>query len=309
MVEGYELFSTNMMLELPGLLGLAVVSSIARISLQHLKHENIMLGMNNESIGTDPVTSVLEESQLRNSLEIELSRSRRFRRTFAFVLVGIDEMRQRFDYRDQAVWQASFAATADLLRGTRNNVDRIYRYGPAGFALVLPESGPKDVDGLVRRLRRVARNEKPSESEPGGPLPTHYGATFFPTCATTVDDLIRRAEIALRIADNNANRVQLDGATAPEMPPVETLRQRDSDSSPKEFNRQPSLPELSTATSLRVIEPATSGAVPAEPAATDESVVASPDLEPVTAIEAPAALVAAEAETLPPVLEGCPGHR
>ena len=127
MVEGYELFSTNMMLELPGLLGLAVVSSIARISLQHLKHENIMLGMNNESIGTDPVTSVLEESQLRNSLEIELSRSRRFRRTFAFVLVGIDEMRQRFDYRDQTVWQASFAATADLLRGTRNNVDRIYR--------------------------------------------------------------------------------------------------------------------------------------------------------------------------------------
>ncbi len=73
--------------------------------------------------------------------------------------------------------------------------------------------------------------------------------------------------------------------------------------SPKEFNRQPSLPELSTATSLRVIEPATSGAVPAEPAATDESVVASPDLEPATAIEAPAALVAAEAETLPPVLE------
>ena len=61
MVEGYELFSTNMMLELPGLLGLAVVSSIARISLQHLEHENIMLGMNNESIGTDPVTSVLEE--------------------------------------------------------------------------------------------------------------------------------------------------------------------------------------------------------------------------------------------------------
>jgi diguanylate cyclase (GGDEF)-like protein len=173
----------------------------------------------------DPETGVYDERQLRISIEAELSRSRRFGRTFSLVLVGIDEMRQRFDYRDEALWKQSFTATADLLRGTRHNVDRVYRFGDDGFALILPESGPDDVNGLVRRLRRVARRARPAEGEPGGPLPAYFGATFFPVCATSTDDLLRRAEIALRIADKNANRVQLDSAEAPEMAPVETMRQ------------------------------------------------------------------------------------
>jgi diguanylate cyclase (GGDEF)-like protein len=225
LINDYELFNLNMMLELPALLGLAAVSCVARISLSDLEQENLKLGMRAETVGVDPVTGVFEETQLRPSIETELSRSRRFGRGFALVLVGIDEMRQRFDYRDEEIWEASFSATAELLRGTRNNVDRVYRFGPAGFALILPESGPKEVTGLVHRLRRVARKAKPAESEPGGPLPAHYGATFYPTCATATDDLLRRAEIALRIADGNASRMQLDGAEAPEMPPVETLRQ------------------------------------------------------------------------------------
>jgi diguanylate cyclase (GGDEF)-like protein len=226
MEEEYALFNTNMMWELPGLLGLAAFASFARVALRELEEEHLLLGLNGDAaMGLDPQTGVYDESQLRISIEAELSRSRRFGRTFALVLVGIDEMRQRFDYRDEASWQESFNATAELLRGTRHNVDRVYRYGSSGFALVLPESGPNDVNGLVRRLRRVARKARPPEGEPGGPLPAYFGATFFPACATSTEDLLRRAEIALRIADKNANRVQLDSAEAPEMPPVETLRQ------------------------------------------------------------------------------------
>jgi diguanylate cyclase (GGDEF)-like protein len=275
LVNDYQLFDLNMMLELPALLGLAAVASVARISLSDLEQENLKLGMRAETVGVDPVTGVFEETQLRPSIETELSRSRRFGRGFALVLIGIDEMRQRFDYRDEEIWQASFAATAELLRGTRNNVDRVYRYGPAGFALILPESGPKEVTGLVHRLRRVARKAKPAESEPGGPLPAHYGATFYPTCATATDDLMRRAGIALRIADNNASRMQLDGAEAPEMPPVETLR-------------QPELPEVvampavesggSVSPVLRVLEPSTAQIEPySETAGTSASEEALPN--------------------------------
>jgi hypothetical protein len=91
--------------------------------------------------------------------------------------------------------------------------------------MILPESGPNDVNGMVRRLRRVGRKARPPEGEPGGPLPAFFGATFFPACATTTDDLLRRAEVALRIGDKNANRIQLDSAEAPEMLPAEAMRQ------------------------------------------------------------------------------------
>lgn len=285
LVDDYVLFGTNMMLELPGLLGLAAVSSIARISLRDLEQENLMLGMNAESAGIDPVTGVFEESQLRSAIEAELSRSRRFGRTFALVLVGIDEMRQRFDYRDEEVWQASFASTADLLRGTRANVDRVYRFGPAGFALILPESGPKEVSGLVKRLRRVARKVKPAEGEPGGPLPAHYGATFYPTCATATADLLRRAEIALRLSDNNATRIQLDGAEAPEMPPVETLRQAGPETAPP----APVLKtETTAASALHVVEaPAAEIEPEATPVVVEELIPATE-----TASEAPEPVLA-----------------
>ena len=229
LVEDYSLFNTNMIWELPGLLGLAAFSALARISLRELEEEHLLMGLGSAAgPGIDPQTGVFEESQLRISIEAELSRARRFGRTFSLVLVGIDEMRQRFDYRDESAWNESLAATADLLRGTRHNVDRVYRYGPAGFAMILPESGPKDVNGLVRRLRRIAHRSRPAEGAPGGPLAAYFGATFFPTCATSTDDLLRRAEIALRLADKAPNRVKLDGAEAPEMPPVETLRQLES---------------------------------------------------------------------------------
>jgi len=224
-LEDNVLFGTNMMLELPGLVGVGLFAHLARRSLALLENEHLLLGSQGEiAQGIDPDTGVFCETKLRPAIDAELSRSRRFGRTFALVLIGVDQMRQKFDYRNAADWDASFSATAQLLKGTRANIDRVYRYGPASFAMVLPESGPKEVNGMIRRLRRVARRAKPAEGEPGGPLPVHFGATFFPHCATTTEDLLKRAEVALRIADGNANRVHLDGAEAPEMPPVETLR-------------------------------------------------------------------------------------
>jgi GGDEF domain-containing protein len=226
-VEDYKLFNLNMILELPGLLGLGAFATFARESLRLLEQEMLLVGSDRDIVsGMDPKTGVYKENRLRPDLEAELARSRRFGRTFALVLVGIDAMRQRFDYRNDESWDASLSATAELLRGTRNNVDRVYTFGTSSYALLLPESGEKDVKGLVGRLRRTARKAKPSEGEPGGPFPVHYGATFFPACATSSDDLLRRAEIAMRIAEKSPDHLKLDTAAAPEMAPVESLRRR-----------------------------------------------------------------------------------
>ncbi len=224
-LQNVDMFNTNMLLEIVPLLGIAVFTDLGRRSLENLEAENVAMGtgegMTEEA---DPITGVYDERLLRPALEMEVARATRFKRHFAIVLAGIDSMRQRFDYRDDEAWEESFIATAKLLLGTRKNIDRVYRYGVSSFAVVLPESGPKDVNGLLRRLSRAARRANPAEGEAGGPLPCHYGATFFPQCATSVDDLLRRAEIVLRIAEKNTTRVQLDGAEAPEMEAPETHR-------------------------------------------------------------------------------------
>lgn len=223
-LDGDALFGANMLLELPSLLGLSAFSLAVRNSVHRLEEEHLAIGAAGEG-AIDPSTGVYEERALRPALQAELSRSHRFNRPFALVLVGIDEKHQRFGYRDDEEWQTSHRATAALLRRTRNHIDRVYLHGQNGFALILPESGEREVTGLVRRLRKIATNTKPREGQPGGPLPVAFGATFFPACAATVDDLMRRAEIALRIGLRNSNRLQLDGAEAPMMAPPETMRQ------------------------------------------------------------------------------------
>ena len=276
-VQDTELFDENMLLEFIPLLGVALFTGLARKNLDNLEAESMMAGATPDGDDLlDPATGVYDERMLRPALEMEVARGRRFNRNFAFVLVGIDSMRQRFDYRDEATWEASFMATAKMLRGTRNNVDRVYRYGMSSFALVLPESGAKDVQGLVRRLSRAARRSSPAEGEPGGPLPCHYGATFFPQAATTTEDLLRRAEVALRLAENNPSRVQLDGAEAPEMAAPETLRTQAQD-------MEVALPQPAYEPSA---QPAAFAEQPAAAAATPAPDF-EPSFEPAVAYQAP----------------------
>jgi diguanylate cyclase (GGDEF)-like protein len=218
------LFGTNMLLELPGLLGVLAFTLAVRSTVKLLEEENLAIGSASEG-SVDPETGLYDERSMRPALEAELTRSRRFERHFAFIIVGIDEKHERFGFRDDAEWQASYAATASLLRRTRTHIDRVYRHGETGFALILPESSEKEVTGLVRRLRKIATNTKPREGQPGGPLPIAFGATFFPSAASNVDDLVRRAEVALRVAMKNPTRLQLDGAEAPSLAPPQTLRQ------------------------------------------------------------------------------------
>jgi len=278
-VQDTELFDENMLLEFIPLLGVALFTGMARKNLDNLEAESMMAGATPDGDDLmDPATGVYDERMLRPALEMEVARGRRFNRNFAFVLVGIDSMRQRFDYRDETAWEASFIATAKMLRGTRNNVDRVYRYGMSSFALVLPESGAKDVQGLVRRLSRTARRSSPAEGEPGGPLPCHYGATFFPQAATTTEDLLRRAELALGLAERSPTRVQLDGAEAPELVSPETLRTAAQDMEvalPAEPAYEPSAQPAALAE-----QPAFAAEAPA---ATFE-----PSYEPAVAFQAPA---------------------
>ncbi len=226
LLGGPALLRIETMLELGGLVVFGGAGMLARRAFASLEEENVLLQtMVNELNETDGETGAYNERLLAGAIEAELMRSRRFGHRFALMFAGIDSITQRFDYRDAAQLGAGLRATAGVLLNTRKHVDRVFRRGATGFALLLPESGSEDIGGLIRRLNRAARKASPAAGEPGGPLPLHFGVTFFPACATTVEDLVRRADIALRLAERSPNGIQLDSAEAPEMPSPEVLRQ------------------------------------------------------------------------------------
>jgi GGDEF domain-containing protein len=215
------LFHTWSLLELPALLSLGLATAFVRARALALGEENARLErLASDAEGIDAETGVFQERLLRPALESELARARRYKRDFAVMLVGVSDLRQRFDYREDEGWPDGFVATARILSSTRTLIDKVYRYHDRAFALVLPEANARTAKGLVHRLTREAK-----KADHGEPLPVHYGVTFFPRCATTVEDLLTRAEVALRLAEKRPDRLQIDGAEAPALPAPETLRE------------------------------------------------------------------------------------
>ncbi len=308
---------TELLLELPGLIGLAAMATLFRRQVKAIEEEsqalNSFVGLQSE---IDQDTGVYQERLLHESIERELVRSRRFGREFAVMLAAIDPMRAKFDYREEEKWQQGIKATAFVLLNTRTHIDRVYGYGDGAFALLLPETGSKDITGLVRRLGRAAKAADPPEGEPGGPLPLHFGVTFFPHCATTADDLLRRAEVALRIAEKSPNRLQLDGAEAPDMPAPELLRKDEEDETyvdalagkwlgaeaPEEERGVESMPNLAAPALMAATGPALPQDQPdaAAPAASfvlsEADQVAAQSWSATEAVEAEAALAGGEAK-------------
>jgi diguanylate cyclase (GGDEF)-like protein len=293
-IEDTALLNLNLLLEAAGLAGVAFFTLSAQRALQELEEESIYVGAGGGDLaGLNVETGIFNANQLRPALQAELARSRRFRRTFSLVLVDIDEMRQKYDYRSETSWKSSLGATTRVLRETRHNVDRVFHYKDNSFAILLPEASEKDIVGLVKRLRRIARSMKPPEGEPGGPIPVHFGATFFPDCATTVDDLLVRAEVALRIAAGNSTRYQLDSAEASELPPAETLRRKPDGEPAEETETQvPAPPPLTNPVAAAVVGEAYAERTREALAQAESAYGQQPVSEPLPAAEAQDAAVA-----------------
>ena len=167
-LNGDALFNTNMMLELPGVLGVAGFSMAIRSAVRRLEEENLAIGSAGDGV-LDPETGLYDERSVRPALEAELTRSHRFQRPFAFVLVGIDEKHERFGFRDDADWQASYHATAALLRRTRNHIDRVFKHGPSGFALILPNRARRKSPASSAACARSPRTRSPAKARPAVP--------------------------------------------------------------------------------------------------------------------------------------------
>ena len=166
---------------------------------------------------------IYDQSELKAAIEAELARSRRFGHEFALVIAapqspGLQPWR-RLTRETEAL-----ASTAKLLGGTRFGTDKVFRYGPSGFAVLAAESGPAAVTGMVRRLLRTAKRRKPAEGEAGGPLPLVFGASFYPTRATSSEVLLARAKVALKLAQHSPSRFHLDGAEGAGEVNPQTLR-------------------------------------------------------------------------------------
>lgn len=159
---------------------------------------------------TDPLTGLLNRGRFFELAAEEISRSRRYERPLAVVMLDIDLFKNINDTYGHTAGDTALRAFADLCRGLVRAPDILGRIGGEEFALLLPETNGVSARALADRLRAAVAAMRVD----GLPIvmTVSAGVSELAPGETAIDAALSRADTALYEAKRNGrNRVVLHG--------------------------------------------------------------------------------------------------
>jgi len=141
---------------------------------------------------SDSLTGLGNYRALLNALEAEIQRSSRSGRSFAVILMDLDNLKQINDRHGHLAGSRAICRLGNVLRVHSRAIDTAARYGGDEFALVLPEAGAQAASRVGERIRERlgADGEDP-------PVTVSVGAAVFPQDGHTVEELFDAADRSL----------------------------------------------------------------------------------------------------------------
>lgn len=159
---------------------------------------------------TDELTGLYNRRYLRQEMEREVLRSRRYHHSVALIMIDLDDFKRYNDRYGHPAGDRLLRELADVMRAEVRPTDSLVRYGGEEFAVILPETGVEGAVEVAERLRRrVAAHRFPvgDGGELAGHVTVSLGVAVFPLHAGTAQDLLKAADQALLLAKQGKNRV------------------------------------------------------------------------------------------------------
>jgi diguanylate cyclase (GGDEF)-like protein len=146
--------------------------------------------------GLEPVSGAGTLAQLRDALEQEMARARRYGKPVSVLLLALEGLETLAAGRTREAARRAVADVAETLRRALRDCDRLFRVDVEEFLVVLPETDPAGAAACGRRLRiRLAAAEGAPES-----LRVAVGTATFPDDGVaSPEDLLRKANERLSI--------------------------------------------------------------------------------------------------------------
>jgi len=140
----------------------------------------------------DSLTGLANRGRLLDVLHAEVSRSKRTRREFSFVLLDLDDLKNINDHFGHPAGDRALCRLAQVLKDCCRSIDTAARLGGDEFAVVLPETGAADAALVTRRICGLldAEAEEPRVS-------VSVGIATYPADADGIGTLIQAADKAL----------------------------------------------------------------------------------------------------------------
>lgn len=171
---------------------LTILSNQAAIAV-----ENALLyqKLEKEAI-TDELTSVYNYRYLISSLENEIKRARRFKQTFSFVMVDVDNLKAYNDRLGHISGSQALREMANVIKANCREIDLVSKYGGDEFGLLLPQTKLAGAHRVIERVISAVANHCFDGKTPGL-LTCSAGVSSFPGDGETSGELINAADKAL----------------------------------------------------------------------------------------------------------------
>ena len=147
---------------------------------------------------TDELTGLFNRRHFYEVLEAEISRTRRYGRSFSLVMLDLDGLKEYNDRFGHISGDTLLCSLADTLRSSLRKSDTGFRYSGDKFTVILPAADSAKATRVVNRVRsRWLRCAKPEGFAPDTPLGFSAGIAEFPADAGTADGLVFLADTAV----------------------------------------------------------------------------------------------------------------
>ncbi len=161
---------------------------------------------------TDELTGLHNRRHVREELQHEIERSRRFGRPLSVLMADVDWFKDYNDRYGHPEGDKILRQIGSILIEKSRVIDIVARYGGEEFLLLLSETDKRDALTSAERLRKAVEEfEFDNEStQPDGKLTVSFGVATYPTDGDSMDSLIDKVDKALYQAKHR-NRNQVCG--------------------------------------------------------------------------------------------------
>ena len=155
---------------------------------------------------TDFLTGAANPRAFYKALEMEVSRSRRYHRTFSICYFDADNFKRINDTLGHNVGSNLLVKVVEITKENLRATDTIARLGGDEFAILLPETDEKNVQAVVKKLRSKLLSEMQSND---WAVTFSIGVMTYVEAPENTDEVIKLADhLMYEVKRNGKNSVK-----------------------------------------------------------------------------------------------------